>query len=86
MKPPYKYDGLDEAIVGVGHTSVDTELVVYSYEKIIKCLEKDMSKEDAHEFAAINILGMHIGEGQPIVLFEAPPDVVLDYMKQLTEE
>ena len=86
MKPPFKYDGFDDAIIGIGHTSTSTELIVYSYNKIIECLMKDMSEDDAHDYASFNILGLHIGEGQPIILIELSPKEVLEHFEKLQKE
>ena len=83
MTTSLKYDGLDKAIIGIGHTSTSDQLVVYSYEKIIDCLMKqDMSYEDAVDYADFNILGLHIGPGQPVVLFEMTPEETLEHFDE----
>lgn len=84
MKLPYKYDGLDDAIVGIGQTNYSDQLVVYSYEKIIEVLVRQgMEQEEAIDYADFNIIGMHIGEGQPVILFERTPDETLDYFEAI---
>lgn len=85
MTRAYKYDGLDKAIIGVGHTSDNTQLVVYSYEKIIAHLMEDMSYEDAVDYADFNILGLHIGRGQPVIVFEMTPEQALEHFDDIAE-
>ena len=80
MTTAYTYDGLDKAIIGVGHTSTNDQLVVYSYKKIIDCLmEQGMDYDEAVDYADFNILGLHIGFGQPIILFDMTPEEVMEH-------
>jgi len=57
-------DGYDDCIVGV----TSKGLVVYSKEKMIKKLSKDMTLEEAKEWFWFNIDGAYIGECAPIYL------------------
>ena len=59
-----KADGFDEAIIGV---STDIRLV-YSIEKIIELLMKDMSEDDAIDYFYFNIDGAYLGEKTPIYI------------------
>lgn len=63
--PIILFDGLDEAVIGI---STD-DRAVYSYERIIKVLSKDMSYEEAMEYADFNIVGFYVENG-PIVIYE----------------
>lgn len=58
-------DGFDEAILGL--TSVNgVTVVVYSIEKCIEILSRDMSYEEAVEYFDFNVAGAHIGDGTPL--------------------
>lgn len=59
-----KADGFDEAIIGV---STDIRLV-YSIEKIIELLMKDMSEDDAIDYFYFNIDGAYLGDKTPIYI------------------
>lgn len=67
------FDGLNAALVGIAESRY---VAVYSVRKIIKILmERDkMSEEEAWEFAEFNIMGLHAGDGTPVIvdLFEDP--------------
>lgn len=86
MTKAYKYDGLDKAIIGIGHTSDNTQLVVYSYDKVIAHLMEDMSYEDAVDYADFNILGLQIGPGQPVVLFDMTPEETLEHFTDMEDD
>lgn len=57
-----KADGFDDAIIGV---SSDIR-VVYSLDKIIEILQKDMSEEEAVEFFYFNIESAYVGDKTPL--------------------
>jgi hypothetical protein len=59
-----KADGFDEAIIGV---STDIRLV-YSIDKIIESLMKDMSEDDALDYFYFNIDGAYLGDKTPIYI------------------
>lgn len=61
------WDNLDEAIIGTDEAKYRA---VYSYEKIIEILSKDMSVEDAVEYYEFNVLGAYVGEFTPIIVSE----------------
>jgi hypothetical protein len=58
-------DGLDEAFIGLTSTNIRA---VYSVDKIIECLSKDMSEEDAWEYFAFNIECAYVGEKTPLYI------------------
>ena len=60
-------DGLDEAIIGVDFRELR---VIYSYDKIIDILRKDMAIDEAIEYFDFNIGCLYIGEMTPIILLE----------------
>lgn len=57
-----KADGFDDAIIGV---SSDIR-IVYSLEKIIEILQKDMTEDEAVEFFYFNIESAYVGDKTPI--------------------
>lgn len=59
-----KADGFDEAIIGV---STDIRLV-YSIDKIIESLMKDMTEDDALDYFYFNIDGAYLGDKTPIYI------------------
>lgn len=56
-------DGFDDAIIGVDAQSMR---IIYSVERIINILEKDMRRELAIEFFDFNIDGAYMGKQTPI--------------------
>ncbi len=62
-------DGFDEAILGVDSSN---ERVIYSYRKCLEILMErdDMSKDEAIEFFAFNVIGSFMGEKTPIYCFD----------------
>lgn len=58
-------DGLDEAFIGL---TSDNIRAVYSIDKIIECLSKDMSQEDAWEYFHYNIECAYVGEKTPLYI------------------
>jgi len=65
-----KADGLDEAIVGVGHRCGEPTVVIYDMDKCIKILEHDLDCEiwEAIEYFNFNVLGSYLGSYTPIFL------------------
>lgn len=59
-----KADGFDDAVIGV---STDIRLV-YSIDKIIKSLMKDMTEDEAIDYFYFNIDGAYLGEKTPIYI------------------
>jgi limonene-1,2-epoxide hydrolase len=76
---PIKFDGLDDAIIGV--TASDNK-IVYNADRILTllCEQSDMSEEDALEFMEFNIIGLYAGEGTPIIVWLDDPEQVLEYV------
>lgn len=58
-----KADGFDEAIIGLDTTSLR---LIYSVEKCIDILSKEMSHSDAIEYFYYNVSGSYVGEKTPI--------------------
>ena len=59
-----KVDGFDDALIGL---STDCRLV-YSVDKIINTLKKEMSEDDAVEYFYFTIECAYIGEQMPIFI------------------
>jgi hypothetical protein len=64
-------DGLDAAIIGIGHRCGQPDLLVYDVAIVVQVLmDRDgMSREEAAEFMEFNIVGGWHGEGTPIWLY-----------------
>ena len=60
-------DGFDDAIMGLDTNSLR---VVYSKQKMIECLLKDMELDDAIEYLEFNTWGAYVGEQTPIYVDE----------------
>jgi hypothetical protein len=60
-------DGLDEALLGVG-TQFNRQIAVYSKNKVLDILQRDMSLEEAEEHFNFNIVGAYVGDHTPIFL------------------
>lgn len=74
----YKFDGLDEACIGVILTGSNSRLV-YNYRTIINMLMKDgMTEEEAEEFADFNIVSLTVGENMPVILIPRDADESVD--------
>jgi hypothetical protein len=60
------YDGMDDAIVGIGQRFT-TYFMVYDFEKVLdKLVTRDgMSYEDALEYFDFNIVGGWVGDATP---------------------
>ena len=65
-----KWDGFDNAIVGVGERNNTDSMIVYDYNKMVKILvtRDDMSYEEAEEYIDYNIVGAWIGDTTPIIV------------------
>lgn len=64
------FDGLDDAIMGISTVYTRPTRIVYSYNKIIEILMRDMPYEDAVEYFDFNISCLWAGEGTPAILYE----------------
>jgi hypothetical protein len=56
-------DGFDEAIIGLDDSSMR---LIYSKNKCIEILCREMSEEDANEYFEFNVKGAYMGEKTPI--------------------
>ena len=61
-----KSDNFDDAVVGI---EVNTLRLVYSIDKMIAILTKDMSYEDAIEYLDFNVFSAYVGERKPIYIY-----------------
>lgn len=61
-------DGMDEALMGCAAQWGSPTLAVYSAERIIEILARDMDYEEAVEFFAHNIECAYVGPGTPLIL------------------
>ena len=59
-----KADGLDDALIGVWSEG----RLVYSVDKVIEILMKDMTEQEAIEFYEFNIECAYVGERTPIFI------------------
>lgn len=62
-------DGFDEALIGVARRCGQLSLAVYSREKCIEILAREMG-EDAEEYFEFNVSGSWNGENTPIFLWQ----------------
>jgi hypothetical protein len=62
------FDGFDEAILGITEEFGRGPRILYSKDKILEILSKDMNHIEAIEYFEFNILGAYLGEGTPIFL------------------
>jgi hypothetical protein len=60
-------DGLDEAFLGID-TSGDEPRAVYSIEKCVEILARDMGEESAVEYFDFNVAGAYVGPQTPIFI------------------
>lgn len=60
-------DGFDDCVIGLAY-QFNQPLVVYSKQKIITQLMKDMSGEDALEYFDFNMAGAYMGESTPLFM------------------
>jgi hypothetical protein len=58
-----KADGFDDAIIGVDISSLR---LIYSVEKCIDILTKEMSRSEAIEYFYYNVSGSYVGDKTPI--------------------
>jgi hypothetical protein len=68
-----KWEGCDEAIVGIASRCGQYNLYVYDYDLLVhKFMGDDMTEEEAMEWVDYNIAGAWIGSGTPIILYRGP--------------
>ena len=70
-----KFDGFDDAIIGVcvtWHGNMLVERIIYNGKKILDQLMADgMSEEEASEHIDFNMLGAYVGESTPAIMWPA---------------
>jgi hypothetical protein len=57
-------DSFEEAFIGIA-TQFNTPMAVYSRQKCIEILMRDMSEDDAYEYFEFNVIGAYVGENTP---------------------
>jgi len=72
----YKWDGFDNAIIGIGERCSTDSMIVYDYEKMVKILvmRDNMTYEEAEEYIDFNIIGAWIGDTTPIIVRQQSKD------------
>ena len=65
-----KWDGFDNAIIGVGERNNTDSMIVYDYDKMINVLvtRDSMTHEEAEEYLDFNVIGAWIGDTTPIIV------------------
>lgn len=78
-----RFDGLDEAIVGLASQYTKTPVVLcYDREKILEILMRDgMTAEDAEEYFEFNIGCLWAGDSTPIILERASPEEIAEFLE-----
>ena len=70
-----KWDGFDEAIIGVGDRCNTDSMIIYNYDKMVEILivRDDMTFEEASEYIDFNIINAWIGDTTPIIMRDQMP-------------
>jgi hypothetical protein len=64
-------DGFDEAIIGYCYDMVASEdRVIYSFDKCVDILKRDMNEEEAIEYMEFNVIGAYMGKKTPLFMQE----------------
>lgn len=65
-----KWDGFDNAIIGVGGRCNTDPMIVYDYDKMVDVLvmRDGMAHEEAEEYLDYNVVCAWIGDTTPIIL------------------
>lgn len=70
-----KFDGFDDAIIGVcvtWHGNMLVERIIYNGKKILdQLMAGGMSEEEASEHIDFNMLGAYVGESTPAIMWPA---------------
>ena len=61
-------DGFDDCITGIVEEFGNGVRILYSRDKVLESLQKDMSYEDSLEYYYYNIVGGYFGERNPLFL------------------
>ena len=62
-------DGFDEAIIGYCYDMVASEdRVIYSFDKCVDILKRDMNEEEAIEYMEFNVIGAYMGKKTPLFM------------------
>ena len=70
--------GFDDAILGYEMNSMRA---VYSKDKMVEILMKDMSEEDAVEFLTYNVWGAYVGKQTPIYIDEMDGEELISHFQ-----
>lgn len=68
------FDGLDEAVIGVGNQHGKPPVVVYDADRMAQALARDLDGDidGAWEWLEFNVLGLYAGDRTPIIVFGIP--------------
>lgn len=69
---PLKFDGFDDALLGLTSRPGQPGLLAYSYDKMVQVLvDRDgMSREDAVEYLDFNTVCAWMGPGTPVIVYD----------------
>ncbi len=72
-----KWDGFNEAIIGIGERCGQDDIIVYDLQKMIKVFmdANDVDEEEAMDYISFNVLGAWIGEQTPIIVTTGPEGI-----------
>lgn len=71
-------DGFEEAFMGIAR-QFGKPFAVYSFEKCLEILQREMTEEDAIEYFYYNVEGAWVGENTPAFMSWADPeDAILE--------
>lgn len=72
-----KWDGFNDAIIGIGERCGKDDVIVYDLQKMITIFmdANDVDEEEAMEYISYNVLGAWIGEQTPIIVTTGPEDI-----------
>jgi hypothetical protein len=70
-----KFDGFDDAVIGVcvtWHGKMLVERIIYNGKEILKKLmSQGMTEEQASEYIDFNMLGAYVGDSTPAIMWPA---------------
>ena len=83
-----KWDGFDEAIIGVGERCSTDSMIIYAHSKMVEILivRDEMTFEEAEEYIDFNIIGAWIGDTTPIIMRDQMPYDYCTTTKKIKEK
>lgn len=65
-----RWDGCDDAIVGIGERCAQPTLLVYDHARLVGCfVAQGMTRHEAVEWVDFNVAGGWLGEHTPVILY-----------------